>query len=141
MRAEATLPTRIRAEYPACVSNLEAKADADDAEPWIVLLTAPDMRVAEDLARELVGSGALACANLVDGVKSIYRWKGSIEVAGEVLVLGKTTRARAADVERCLARAHPYEVPECVFVAPSRVEAKYLRWLVDETRATRSVGG
>jgi periplasmic divalent cation tolerance protein len=140
---------RIDAEYPARVGQFDAnersgdaRASAcDDCEPCIVLVTAPDMRVAEDLARELVGSGALACANLVDGMKSIYRWKGSIETASEVLLIGKTTRARAADVERCLARAHPYEVPECVFLAPSRVEAKYLRWLVDETRATNRVGG
>ena len=118
-----------------------ASASTYDAEPCVELVTAPAMRVAEELARELVGSGSLACANLVGGLRSIYRWKGAIETATEVLLIGKTTRARAADVERCLARAHPYEVPECVFLAPWRVEAKYLRWLADETRASKRIGG
>lgn len=102
-----------------------------------MLITAPDRRVAEELSRLLVGRGALACVNFVEGVTSIYRWQGRVEEAQEVLMLGKTTRGRAAEVEQVLAEAHPYDVPECVFLEPARVEAKYLAWLVGETRSGR----
>jgi periplasmic divalent cation tolerance protein len=116
--------------------------DPADAEPRIVLITAPDLRTAEELGRLLVERSALACVNLVDGVKSIYRWQGRVEEAREVLMVGKTTRGRAAEVEALLAESHPYDVPECVFLAPERVEAKYLSWLVAETRSSdRADGG
>jgi periplasmic divalent cation tolerance protein len=113
------------------------RKDPGDAEPRIVLITAPDMRTAEELARVLVGRAALACANLIDGVKSVYRWEGRVEEAREVLMVGKTTLGRALEVEAILAEMHPYDVPECVFLSPDRVEAKYLAWLVDETGSGR----
>jgi periplasmic divalent cation tolerance protein len=128
------LPERASA-YACRVQSSEPREvpDAESTQPRVVLVTAPDMRTAEELARELVGRSALACANLIEGVKSIYRWRGRVEESSEVLMIGKTTQARAADVERILGELHPYDVPECVFLAPERVEEKYLAWLIDET--------
>ena len=99
----------------------------------IVLTTAPDRPTGERIARALVERSLAACVNLVPGLRSIYRWKGAIEEADEVLLVVKTTAARAAELERALAELHPYEVPELVAIEPARVEAKYLAWLVAET--------
>lgn len=106
-----------------------------------MLITAPDMPTAEKLARELVGRAALACVNLIDGVKSIYRWRGAVEETAEVLMVGKTTRGRTAEIEALLAASHPYEVPECVFLDPAAVEAKYAAWLAGETRSNARADG
>src|SRR5436853_148368 len=77
---------------------------------------------------------ASACVNVLPGATSIYRWKGAVEEASEVLLVAKTTAARAGDLEAALAKLHPYEVPELVLVAADHVEAKYLAWLVESTR-------
>lgn len=106
----------------------------------MVLITAPDIDTARKIARRLVDSGIAACVNLVPGVLSIYRWKGAVEEAGEILLVAKTVRARVAELERALAEVHPYEVPECVVLEPRAVGAKYLEWLVGETRSTRTDG-
>jgi periplasmic divalent cation tolerance protein len=100
----------------------------------IVLTTAPDRATAERIARALVERKLAACVNLVPGVRSVYRWKGAVEEADEVLLLAKTAEDRVEDLERALTGLHPYEVPECVVLEAGRVEARYLAWLVEATR-------
>lgn len=97
-------------------------------------MTAPDLDTARRIARILVESKVCACVNVLPGATSIYSWKGAIEEASEVLLIAKTIRTRVAELERALAKAHPYEVPELVVVGAAHVESKYLAWLVDETR-------
>ena len=99
----------------------------------VVLITAPDEDCARAIARSLVEERLLACANIVPRVTSVYRWEGAVEEASEVLLIGKTTDARLAQLESRLSELHPYDVPECVALAPARVEARYLAWLVEST--------
>ena len=115
-------------------ARMEVPPESSNASARLVMTTAPDREVAEKIARELVHKGLAACVNLVPSLRSIYRWKGRIEEADEVLLLAKTEASRVPDLERALAEAHPYEVPECVVLSPEHVESKYLAWLVGETR-------
>lgn len=101
--------------------------------PRLVFVTAPDRETARALARSLVEARLAACANLVEGVTSVYRWKGQVEEQAEVLLLVKTTADRIGEFEAVLAREHPYDVPECVAVEPASVEARYLAWLREQT--------
>lgn len=99
----------------------------------IVLITAPDLDVARALARELVGRRVLACVNVIPAIESLYRWRGAIEEAREVLLVAKTTAARVPELERLLAELHPYEVPECIAFEPASVASSYAAWIVAET--------
>ena len=94
-----------------------------------LLVTAPDLIVARELARGLVENELAACANLVPGIRSIYRWEGKIEDEEEVLMVIKTTAARLDAVERWVIEKHPYDTPECLALEPAAVEARYLAWL------------
>ncbi len=114
------------------VPTMAAMSDAP-IEPRVVLMTHPEEGAAE-FARRLVERRVVACVNLV-GVRSVYRWRDAIEDDPEVLLVAKTTAARVAELERVLDEEHPYDVPECVAVAPAAVEAKYLAWLGAETSA------
>lgn len=104
-----------------------------EGAPRVVLITAPDLEVGRVLARTLVGARAAACVNLVPGLTSVYRWQGEVQEDPEVLLVAKTTCGRMAELEALLAEHHPYDVPECVALAPASVEASYLAWLVGET--------
>jgi len=73
----------------------------------VVLVTAPDIRVARKLARAALEGRLIACANLVPGVESHYWWQGKIERGSEVLLMLKTTRARAGEVGKAGARVAP----------------------------------
>jgi len=102
--------------------------------PRIVLITCPDLASARSLGRALVDQRLAACVNVIPGVTSIYRYEGAVHEDSEVLLVCKTVEERVEALEEALRELHPYDVPECVTLAPSRVEQKYLEWLTGETR-------
>ena len=96
-------------------------------------MTAPDADTARRIARTLVDERLIACANLLPGVTSIYRWQGATEEAAEVLVVMKT---RPGLLDRLFARAaalHPYEVPELLALPVAGGLEAYCRWEAEET--------
>lgn len=105
----------------------------------MVVSTYPDRASAARAARDMVGAGLAACANMAD-VSSVYRWNGRIEEGAECLALFKTTaRAREALKDR-IAATHPYDVPEIAELAAGRVNAPYLEWLAESTAGVRGRG-
>ncbi|MHC4820529.1 MAG: divalent-cation tolerance protein CutA [Planctomycetota bacterium] len=98
----------------------------------VVLVTAPSRR-ARSLARRLVDRRVAACANVVPGVKSIYRWKGKVEEAGESLLILKTTTSKVKQLEKAVVELHPYDVPEVVVLPVDHALAAYADWVREET--------
>jgi periplasmic divalent cation tolerance protein len=95
----------------------------------LIFSTCPNARVAKKLATTLVKERLAACVNIVPGMRSIYRWQGNVETAGEVLMIIK---ARAADyprIEKRLRALHPYELPEILAVGIQNGLDAYLRWI------------
>ncbi|MHB1352285.1 MAG: divalent-cation tolerance protein CutA [Thiobacillus sp.] len=102
-------------------------------EPLLVLTNVPDLASAEKLARALIESRAAACVNLLAGCRSIYRWQGAVETAGEIPLLIKTTAAAYAEVETVVRAQHPYAVPELIAVPITHGLPAYLEWVAKET--------
>jgi periplasmic divalent cation tolerance protein len=99
----------------------------------LVLTTTPARPAAESLARRLVDERRIACASLVAGVGSVYRWEGAVRHEEEVLVVMKTV---ASEVERLferIAELHPYDVPELIAVPVAAASQAYCRWVRQET--------
>lgn len=95
----------------------------------LVLTTAPSNEVAQSIARELLGAELIACANIVPGVRSMYRWKGEIHDDAELVMILKTTHDLAPSVEAAVLRHHPYETPEFLVIPASAGSEAYLAWL------------
>jgi periplasmic divalent cation tolerance protein len=95
----------------------------------LVLVTAPDLKVARQLARAALKSRLIACANIIPRLESHYWWRGKIESGAEVLLLMKTARARLPDLEKLILAKHPYDTPELLVVALDAGNARYLAWL------------
>jgi periplasmic divalent cation tolerance protein len=98
-------------------------------------ITAANLDEARRIAEALVAERLAACANILPGVHSIYRWQGAVERADEVVILAKT---RATLVDAAIARVkalHSYQVP-CVVALPIvGGNPEYLRWLEEETHS------
>lgn len=99
----------------------------------VALVSTPDAESAEALGRTVVGEGLAACANVVPGVTSVYRWQGEVRCEAESLVILKTTDARAGDLARRVVELHPYDVPEVVVMEVQGGHEPYLEWVRRET--------
>jgi periplasmic divalent cation tolerance protein len=100
-------------------------------EVLLALSTFPDRATAQRIAEELVNGRFAACANVASTVDSIYRWKGEVETASEVLTFFKTTTARFAAFQEKLKSLHPYETPEIIAFPVEQGSADYLRWVAE----------
>ena len=96
-----------------------------------VLVTAPDLKVARQLAQTALKARLIACANLVPKIESHYWWQGKIETGAEVLLLMKTTRARLAALEKLIVSKHPYDTPEFLVLPLIAGNASYLKWIME----------
>ena len=98
----------------------------------VVLVTCGSTAEAHKIARALVEARLAACVNVLESrVQSVYRWKGKVETAREVLLVMKTSRKRFAAVRAAVERLHSYDVPEVVALPIVAGAPKYLAWLAD----------
>lgn len=98
----------------------------------IVIITCANQAEARRIARAVVNKRLAACANIFGGaVESVYRWKGRVEKAREVMMFLKTTTRRLKELEREVKRLHSYEVPECVVVPIVTGSTEYLGWIAE----------
>ncbi|MGO9012412.1 MAG: divalent-cation tolerance protein CutA [Bryobacteraceae bacterium] len=95
----------------------------------VVFSTCASQEEAEKLARLAVEQGHAACASIVPNVRSYYRWRGTVETAGECLLIIKSARRQFAALCAALERAHAYEVPEVLAMPVVAGAARYLAWL------------
>jgi periplasmic divalent cation tolerance protein len=95
----------------------------------VVFSTFPSPEKAAEVARALVGEQLAACVNVVQGVQSIYRWKGEVQDDRETLAVIKTTEDRLEAMTARLVALHPYELPEAIALPVVGGHEPYLAWL------------
>ena len=100
-------------------------------EMLLVLTTFAREEDAARVARILGEERLVACANVLPGARSIYRWQGAVADEREVVVLLKTLRADWSALWTRLLELHPYETPECIAVRVAAGSPKYLAWIED----------
>jgi len=105
----------------------------DGADLALVLMTAPDAAAGERVGRALVQERLAACATVIPGVVSVYRWEGEVRADAEVQVLLKTRQALVDRLFRRAAELHPYDVPELIAAPLTGVSEAYREWVLDET--------
>ncbi len=99
----------------------------------VVLVTTSTQEEAEKIGRMLVEAKLAACANVVSGVRSIFRWDNDIGVEQECLMIIKTTQNHFAELESVVRQQHSYSVPEIVALPVVAGSETYLNWVRNET--------
>lgn len=103
-------------------------------EARVVLVTCGSLAEGRKIARAVVGKRLAACVNVVSApVESVYRWKGKVESAKELLLVIKTTTRRVKKLEEEVARMHSYDVPEFLVLPVDSGSEGYLEWLARGT--------
>ena len=96
-------------------------------------VTAGSRDEALTIGRTVVEERLAACANVLDGMTSIYWWQGALEQAAEAVLILKT---RAELVERLSARIrelHSYACPCVVALPVAAGNPGYLDWIAAES--------
>jgi len=97
-----------------------------------VFVTAVDMKEAGKIADAVLKNRLAACANVIEGMKSSYWWKGKIEKSSEVLIIMKTKLSLMKKLSSVVKKAHSYEVPEITALPIVDGSPEYLKW-IDES--------
>jgi periplasmic divalent cation tolerance protein len=111
--------------------------EPDMADIRVLYTTWPDAETAEQAGAEAVAERLAACVNIFAPIRSVYRWKGAVERAGEVPMTLKTTAEASEALCAFHASRHPYETP-CIIALPALREGshgEFLAWIEDEVAA------
>ena len=98
----------------------------------LVFCACENQSEARRIARALVDERLAACANIIGGVQSIFRWEGKVSEAEEVQLLLKTASDRYPALERRIAELHSYDTPEIIAVPIAAGSEKYLTWVREQ---------
>jgi periplasmic divalent cation tolerance protein len=98
-------------------------------EALIVFTAFANEADAARVARVLVEERLVACANLLPGARSIYRWQDAVRDEAEVVVLMKTRKQDWTALLSRLHDLHPYQTPECIAVRIAAGAPRYMAWL------------
>jgi periplasmic divalent cation tolerance protein len=101
----------------------------------VVMVTCGSRSEAHKIARRVVAERLAACVNVLESpVNSVYRWKGKVEHAREILLIIKTSRRRLAGLRAEIERLHSYDVPELIALPIAAGSPAYLRWIEESIR-------
>ena len=103
----------------------------------MVYITTPTKTVAKELGRFLLEKHLAACVNILDGMESMYWWKGELVEEKECVLLVKTHYSRMKKLTNYVNKYHPYECP-CIIsytITEDEGSADYREWLYNESLA------
>ena len=95
----------------------------------LLYVTAPDPECAERIASAAVGEQLAACANILPGVISLFRWDGSLCREQECILILKTTEVVAPALIERVRDLHPYDCPCIVELPVTGGHPDFLAWV------------
>ena len=98
-----------------------------------VYVTVPTETLAQKIAGAVVTERLAACANIIPGMKSLYRWQGKIEQRDEVVLVLKTQDKLFQAVEARVKTLHSDETPCIVALPLTAGNADFIQWIQTET--------
>ena len=98
------------------------------SEHRITYVTTP-IEVGEQIAIALVEDDLAVCVNIIEKVRSIYRWEGKVEKSVESLLIIKAVTAKTDAIVEKVKEIHPYEMPEVISFDLTAGNQDYLDWL------------
>ena len=95
----------------------------------VVLVTAKDKKEAEKISRGLLEAKLIACANIIEGVRSLFWWQGKIDSSKEVLLVLKTKKGLFKKISTKVRSLHSYQTPEIIALPLVAGSKDYLDWV------------
>jgi periplasmic divalent cation tolerance protein len=97
----------------------------------VIFIAASNKKEAKVIAQQLVKNKLVACVNIVKEIESLFRWKGKVDQAKEVLLVVKSRKDKLAKIIKLVKSLHSYEVPEIIAMPIIGGYKPYLNWIND----------
>lgn len=94
-----------------------------------VYMTAGNMDEASQIAKTLVQRRLAACVNIIDGMRSVYEWKGTLQEEREVVMIAKTRADCLPDLVEAVKGMHSYDCPCIVGLDVLDGNNAFLDWI------------
>ena len=99
----------------------------------LVYMTAGTADEARRIGAALVEERLAACANVIDGMTSIYRWEGEVRNDSEAVLIAKTRNELLDAVVARVKALHSYDCPCVVGLTIAGGNPDFLDWIAAET--------
>ncbi len=109
-------------------------ADAGAWQVVEVVVTAADPHGLVALTKVLVQERLAACGQVVEDIRSVYRWEDQVEDEREARVHLHTRAGLVPALAARVAQLHDYDVPCVVALPVAGGLPAYLDWVLAETR-------
>jgi len=103
--------------------------------PQLIYVTAPSRPEAEKIATTVVTENLAACANILDGVTSIFEWEGKLCRENETVLILKTAEERVGALTERIKELHSYDCPCIVALPIEGGNPDFLNWVTEATQA------
>ncbi len=105
-----------------------------------VYATAGDAAEAQRIGRVVVEERLAACANVIDGMRSIYWWEGRVQEGAEAVLILKTAAERLPALIARVKDLHSYDCPCIEVLDVTGGHRPFLDWIARETDAGLAEG-
>lgn len=98
-----------------------------------IYVTASDIDEANMISNLLISERLAACANILGGIRSIYRWEDKVCDENEIALILKTNESLVDKVISRVKEIHSYDCP-CILAFPAnRGNPEFISWILEET--------
>lgn len=97
----------------------------------LLYVTTKDKKEAQFVSKELLEAKLIACANIIDGMQSMYWWEGKIQSEEECILMLKTKKELVEKITDKVKALHSYDCPCVLELKVEGGNADYISWLND----------
>ena len=98
-----------------------------------VYMTCGSLDEARKLGQVLLEKNLAACVNILDGMRSLYRWEGAVQEDQETVLIAKTRHELVNELTKAVQSVHSYDCP-CIIELPIQGgNPEFLKWIYSET--------
>jgi periplasmic divalent cation tolerance protein len=102
--------------------------------PIMIYITTSSTEEALRIGRDVVALRLAACANVLPGVTSVFRWQGEVQEDGETALILKTRSELVEPLTKRVKELHSYDCPCLVALPIAGGNPDFLQWIAEETR-------
>jgi len=99
-----------------------------------VFVTSDKPKTVKKITDSLIKNRLAACVSLVNGINSVYHWKGKVTRSKEILMIIKTKKSLLKNLVKQVKELHDYEVPEITALDIIGGNPEYMEWIKKETK-------